>query len=121
MQAPAADAAQATVRVAALPQAPWMAALAAGPAVQWRLDGVPGQAPSSWLYALGAQAQGRWLASTNAAASNERSVQWQQGDALLGRLWLNAERVLACDAQARCQEAVLAPDVARELLKNMPR
>ena len=95
--------------------------MAEGLAVQWRLDGVERPAPSSWLSALATQAQGRWTSSTHATAAGERSVQWQQGERVLGRLWLNAERVLACDAQARCQQAVLAPDMARELLKNMPR
>ena len=109
------------MRVAPLPEAPWMAALAEGLAVQWRLDGVPRPSPSSWLYALGAQAQGRWVPSAPTPAAGERSIQWQQGDVVLGRLWLNAERVLACDAQSRCQQAVLAPDVAGELLKSMPR
>ena len=109
------------VRAAPHPEAPWLAALAAGPAVQWRLDGVERPAPSSWLHALATQAQGRWTSSADAPAAGERNVQWQQGERVLGRLWLNAERVLACDAQARCQQAVLAPDMARELLKHMPR
>ncbi len=121
-----ADAAPQAIRAAPRPQAPWMDALAAGRAVQWRLDGVERPAPNSWLYAVAAQAQGRWsmgtpLAATDAASAGERHVQWQQGEVVLGRLWLNTERVLTCDAQARCQQAVLAPDVARALLKSMPR
>ena len=107
--------------VAPRPEAPWMPALAEGLAVQWQLDGLQRPAPSSWLYAVAAQAQGRWVPATGTPAAGERSLQWQQGTVVLGRLWLNAERVLACDAQARCQQAPLAPDIARELLKNMPR
>ena len=105
----------------ARPEAPWASALAAGAAVQWRIDGQLREAPVTWLAALAAQTRTRWQTSADLASAGDREVQWQQGDTLLGRLSLNSERVLWCDANGRCEAALLAQAVGTEMLKRLPR
>lgn len=104
------------------PTAPWMDALAAGAAVQWTVDGEARAPTSSWLYALAEQTQGRWLPVAGAPAGTDHSVvQWQRGNELLGRLWLGDERVRWCDAQGRCEEALLDAGVGPVLRKGLAR
>lgn len=104
------------------PAAPWMDALAAGAAVQWKVDGEARAPTSSWLYALAEQTQGRWRATANPQpGSGDSIVQWQRGELLLGRLWLGDERVLWCDAQGRCEEAALDAGVGPVLRKGLAR
>jgi len=104
------------------PTAPWMDALAAGPQVQWQVDGEARAPTSSWLYALAEQTQGRWRAAPGAQLqAGDNVVQWQRSETLLGRLWLGNERVLWCDAQGRCEEAALAADVTSALRKGLAR
>jgi len=104
------------------PTGPWMDALAAGPAVQWTVNGEARAPTSSWLYALAVQTQGRWRPAPNAQPlAGEQVVSWKRGDEALGRLWLGADRVLWCDAAGRCEEAALAPDVALALGKGLAR
>lgn len=104
------------------PTAPWMDALAAGATVQWMVDGEARAPTSSWLYALAEQTQGRWRAATGTPAGTDHSVvQWQRGNELLGRLWLGDERVRWCDAQGRCEEALLDAGVGPVLRKGLAR
>lgn len=104
------------------PTAPWMDALAAGAAVQWTVDGEARAPTSSWLYALAEQTQGRWRAVDGAPAGTDYSVlQWQRGNEPPGRLWLGDERVRWCDAQGRCEEALLDAGVGPVLRKGLAR
>jgi hypothetical protein len=114
-----ADTPAAAMRAAPRPVAPWMEALAAGSAVQWRVDGQPRAPSSSWLYALAEQTRGAWRAASGPAAAGAREVQWLRDGALQGRLWLGADSVLWCDAQARCEQAPLPPDVAATLSSTL--
>jgi len=107
------------MQAAPRPDAPWMDASAAGPATQWRIDGQARTPAPNWLYTLGVQSQGRWRPVVHAPAPGEREVQWWQGGVLQGRLWLGPERVRWCDAQARCEEAVLDEGVGSALLNAL--
>ena len=104
------------------PDAPWMDALAAGPAVQWQVDGETRAPPSSWLYAVAEQTQGRWKPATATPPNaDDKQVQWQRDGVVIGRLWLGETRVLWCDAQGRCEEAALAAEVSAVLRKGLAR
>ncbi len=116
------QAAPAAIMAVPRPQAPWMDALAAGKAVQWRIDGQARAPTSSWLYALAEQTQGRWrTASGVLPAQADNEVQWWREGALQGRFWLGAQRVLWCTAQGACEEAPLDVDVPTALRKELAR
>ena len=89
--------------------------------MQWRVDGQWREAPTPWLQALALQTRGRWRPSSEVAAAGEREVQWQRSGTVLGRLWLNATRVLWCNEDGRCEAAVLAPGAGADLLESLPR
>lgn len=109
------------MRTAPRPDAPWMAALAEGGAVQWWVQGQVREAPSGWLMALAAQASGRWQPASQTTGAGETVVEWRRDGTLLGRLWLNDERVLWCGPASACEQAVLAPETGATLRRTLPR
>lgn len=105
------------------PPVPWLAALAAGDAVEWQLEGRPWTPAPDWLHALAEVAAGRAQPADGPppTAAGEVVLAWARRGEPAARLWLGPQRLLWCDAASRCQSAALDTAAAAALRRTLPR